>query len=107
MSSSISFARRSAAFLWANPVDSRNRRPLIIFRKYQIPPRFLKAMLHPLAHPAIECLAVEPDESTASNEWNLTAADAVIERMSAHAEVLRSRVHVEPARLDDRSRTNV
>ena len=54
MSSSISLARRSAAFLSANPVDSRNSRPLIIFRKYQMPPRFRKAMLLPLPHPAIE-----------------------------------------------------
>jgi hypothetical protein len=64
-------------------------------------------MLHPLVHPAIERLAVEPDDPTVSDEWNLTAADAVIERVAAHAQILRGRVHVEPARLDDRSRSNV
>ena len=107
MSCSISEARRSAAFLSANPVDSRYRWPLICFPKYQTSPRFFKAMLHPLAHPSIERLAVEPDDPATPDEWNLAAADAVIERVAAHAQVLRSRVHVEPARLDDRSRSNV
>src|SRR5688500_6795409 len=104
MSCSISTARRSADFLSANPVDSRNRWPLMRFAKYQISPRFSKAMLHPLAHPAIERQAVEPDAPTVLDEWNLSTADSVIERVSAHAQVLRSGIHVEPARLDGRFR---
>ena len=107
MSCSISTARRSADFLSANPVDSRNRWPLIRFVKYQISPRFSKPIAHPLAHPAIQRLAVEPDDPTTPYERNLTTAHAVVERMSAHAQVLRGRVDVEPARLDDRSRSNV
>src|ERR1700680_846980 len=107
MSCSISTARRSADFLSANPVDSRNRWPLIRFVKYQISPRFSKPIAHPLAHPAIQRLAVEPDDPTTPYERNLTTAHAVVEPMSAHAQVLRGRVDVEPAGLDDRSRSNV
>jgi len=68
MSSSIWLARRSAAFLSANPVDSRNGRPLIIFRKYQMPPRFRKAILLPLPHPAIERIAVEANPPAIPDE---------------------------------------
>src|SRR6516165_10338210 len=107
MSCSISHARRSADFLSANPVDSRNSWPLIVFRKYQIPPRFLKAIAHPLAHPAIKSLPVESNDPTAPNEWNLPTTDAVIDRVSAHTEVLSRGVHVEPTRLDDRSWNDV
>src|SRR5215218_568176 len=71
MSSSISLARRSADFRSANPVDSRNTRPLIILRKYQMPPRFTKAMLHPLGHPAIDRFAIEPNDATVSDERDL------------------------------------
>jgi hypothetical protein len=80
---------------------------LIVFRKYQIPPRFLKAIAHPLAHPAIKSLTIESNDPTAPNEWNLTTTDAVIDRMSAHAEVLSRGVHVEPTWLDDRPRNDV
>jgi hypothetical protein len=107
MSCSISHARRSADFLSANPVDSRNSWPLIVFRRYQIPPRFLKAIAHPLAHPAIKSLSIESNDPTAPNEWNLPTTDAVIDRMPAHAEVLSRGVDVEPARLDDRSGNDV
>lgn len=88
-------------------VDSRNRWPLIRLVKYQISPRFSKPIAHPLAHPAIQRLTIEPDDPTTPYERNLTTAHAVVERMSAHAQVLRGRVDVKPARLDDRSRSNV
>src|SRR6476619_2281381 len=71
MSSSISLARRSAAFLSANPVDSRNSRPLIIFRKYQMPPRFRKAILLSPLHPAIERIAVEANPPAIPDERQL------------------------------------
>src|SRR5690606_7919070 len=81
MSSSISLARRSAALRSANPVDSRNSRPLIIFRKYQMPPRFRKAIRFPLSHPAIQRLAIEPDPAAVADEWQLAAVDPVVDRM--------------------------
>lgn len=105
MSSSISLARRSAALRSANPVDSRNSRPLIIFRKYQMPPRFRKAILLPLLHPAIERLAVEAHPPAIPDEGQLAAVDPVVDRMTCHAEVLRGRPDVEPSRLDVRSWT--
>jgi hypothetical protein len=80
---------------------------LIVFRKYQIPPRFLKAIAHPLAHPAVKSLPIESNDPTAPNEWNLPTTDTVIERMPAHTEVLSRGVHVEPTRLDDRSWNDV
>jgi len=86
--------------LSANLVDSRYRWPLIRFVKYQISPRFSKPIAHPLAHPAVERLPIESDDPTVPDEWNLTTAHAVVERMSAHAQVLRGRIHVEPARLE-------
>jgi len=55
----------------------------------------------------IKSLSVEPNDPTASNEWNLPTTDAVIDRMSAHAEVLSRGVDVEPTRLDDRSWNDV
>src|ERR1043165_3103265 len=107
MSCSISHARRSAAFLSANPVDWRTSCPLIFSRKSQIPPRSLNAIAPPLAHPAIKCLSVESNDPTTPNEWNLPTTDSVIERMPAHTEVLSRGVHVEPTRLDDWSWNDV
>src|SRR3970282_306556 len=73
MSSSISLARRSAAFLSANPVDSRYTWPLIILRRYQTPPRFTKAILDLLLEPAVERPAIESPETTVTHERQLDA----------------------------------
>src|SRR5262245_10780092 len=100
MSSSISLARRSAALRSANPVDSRNSRPLIIFRKYQMPPRFRKAILLPLSHPAIERITIKANPPAIPDEGQLASVDPVVDRMTCHAEVLRGRPHIEPLRLD-------
>src|SRR5215510_41248 len=102
ISYSISAARRSADFLSANPVDSRNRWPLIRFVKYQISPRFSKPISHSLAHPAIERDTVEANRATVFDEWNLSSADTVVERNAAHAEVPCRGPHVEPPRFADR-----
>jgi hypothetical protein len=59
-------------------------------------------MLHPLGHPAIERLAVEPDEASMTDERQLQPGDLVIQRVSGHAEVPRGRVDVEPTWGDRR-----
>jgi len=59
-------------------------------------------MLHPLGHPAIERLAVEPDEASVTDERQLQPCHLVVQRVARHAEVLRRGVHVEPARRDRR-----
>jgi hypothetical protein len=68
--------------------------------KYQISPRFSKPIAHPLAHPAIKRLAIESDDPTVSDEWNLTTAHAVVEGMSAHAQVLSGSVDIKPSRFE-------
>jgi hypothetical protein len=73
---------------------------LIIFRKYQMPPRFRKAILLPLLHPAIERLAVEANPPAIPYEGQLASVDPVVDRMTCHAEVLRGRPHVEPPLFD-------
>src|SRR5688500_15462552 len=103
MSSSISLALRSAALRSANPVDSRNSRPLIIFRKYQMPPRLRKAIFLPLSHPAIECITIEPNPAAITDEWQLAPVDPVVDCMTSHAEVLCGCSDVEPLRLDIRT----
>src|SRR5262245_40568519 len=103
MSSSISLARRSAAFLSANPVDSRYTWPLIILRRYQTPPRFTKAILDLLPEPAVEGQTIESEETTVTDERQLDARHLVVQRVPRHAEVLRGRVDIEPARLDGRT----
>src|SRR5262245_13771233 len=92
MSSSISLARRSAAFLSANPVDSRYSWPLIILRRYQTSPRFTKAILDLLLEPAVERQAIESQKATVANEWQLLARHLVVQSMWSHADVLRGRV---------------
>jgi len=72
-------------------------------RKYQTPPRFTKAILHLLLQPAVERYAIESQETTVTDERQLQSRDLVVERMSRHAEVLRGRIDIEPARLDDRT----
>jgi hypothetical protein len=103
MSSSISLARRSAAFLSANPVNSRYTWPLIILRRYQTPPRFTKAILDLLLEPAIESQAIESQKTTVADERQLDARDLVVQRVPRHAEILCGRVDIEPARLDGRT----
>jgi hypothetical protein len=73
---------------------------LIIFRKYQMPPLFRKAILLPLPHPAIERIAVEPNPPAVPDERQLASVDPVVDRMTGHAEVLRGCPDVEPARFD-------
>src|SRR5207342_2233832 len=102
MSSSISLARRSAAFLSANPVDSRYTWPLIILRRYQTPPRFTKAILDLLLEPAVEGQAIKPQETTVTHKRQLDPCHLVVQRVPRHAEVLCGRVDIEPARLDGR-----
>lgn len=101
MSCSISDARRLADFRSANPVEITNRCPLIIFLKYQVSPRFIKAMTHPLCHPAIESESIEQDDSPVLHERNLATPDAVVQRIDAHAEVPRGRVDIQPARFNE------
>src|SRR5438067_1863456 len=100
MSYSISDARRSADFGSPNPVETRWRRPLMRFTKYQIPTRFTKAISHPLGHPAIQRDAVEVDAASVADEWHLPPRDAVVDRVAAHREIGRRRIDVEPARLE-------
>jgi hypothetical protein len=100
MSCSISDARRSADFRSAKPVDTTNRWPLIIFLKYQVSPRFIKPIAHPLCHPAIQRETVETDDASLPDERDLAAPDALIQRMDAHAQVPGRAGHVEPARLE-------
>jgi hypothetical protein len=76
---------------------------LIIFRKYQIPPRFRKAILLPLSHPPIERIAIEPNPAAITDEWQLASVDPVVDCMTSHAEVLRGCPNVEPLRLDVRA----
>jgi hypothetical protein len=73
---------------------------LIIFRKYQMPPRFRKAILLPLSHPAIERITIEANPPAIPDEGQLASVDPVVDRMTRHAEVLRSCPDVEPLRLD-------
>jgi len=100
MSYSISDARRSADFGSRNPVETRWRRPLMRFTKYQIPTRFTKAISQPLGHPAIQRDAVEVDAASVADEWHLPPRDAVVDRVAAHREIGRRRIDVEPARLE-------
>jgi hypothetical protein len=80
---------------------------LIIFRKYQMPPRFRKAILLPPLHPAIERLAVEPNPPAIPDEGQLAAVDSVVDRVTCHAEVLCGRLHIEPPLFDPRSLRNI
>jgi hypothetical protein len=73
---------------------------LIIFRKYQMPPRFRKAILLSLLHPAIERLAVEANPPAIPDEGQLASVDPVVDGMTCHAEVLRGRPDVEPPLFD-------
>src|SRR5437899_12520586 len=100
MSCSMSEARRSADFRSANPVDTTNRCPLIIFLKYQRSPRFIKPMAHPLCHPPIKCKTIEANAASLLDERDLTPANLVIERVHAHTQIARGRVDVEPSRLE-------
>jgi hypothetical protein len=61
-----------------------------------MPPRFRKAMLRPLAHPTIERIPIEANPPAISDEGQLEPVDAVIDRMTRHAEIPRGRVHIEP-----------
>jgi hypothetical protein len=65
-----------------------------------MPPRFRKAILLSLLHPAIERIAVEANPPAIPDEGQLASVDPVVDRMTCHAEVLRGRPHVEPSRLD-------
>jgi hypothetical protein len=75
---------------------------LIILRRYQTPPRFTKAILHLLLEPAVERQAIESEEPTVTDERQLDTRHLVVEGVARHAEVPRSRVDIEPARLDGR-----
>jgi hypothetical protein len=79
---------------------------LIILRRYQTPPRFTKAILDLLLEPAVERQAIESQETTVTDERQLDARDLVVQRVSRHAQVLRGRVDIEPARLDRRTWTH-
>jgi hypothetical protein len=57
-------------------------------------------MFLPLFHPAIDRVPIEAHPPAVPDERQLQAVDAVIDRMTGRAEVLRGRVHVEPARFD-------
>src|SRR5437762_13085920 len=100
MSCSMSEPRRSADFRSANPVDTTNRCPLIIFLKYQRSPRFIKPIAHPLCHPPIQCKTIEANAASLLDERHLPPANLVIERVHAHTQVARRRVDVEPSRLE-------
>jgi hypothetical protein len=74
---------------------------LIIFFKYQTSPRFIKAIAHPLCHPTIERESIESNHAPVLHEGNLPPADAVVQRVDAHAQVARRRIDVQPTRFDD------
>src|SRR5438128_127369 len=99
MSCSMSEPRRSADFRSANPVDTTNRCPLIIFLKYQSSPRFIKPITHPLCHPAIQRETIESNAASLLDERDLTPANLVVERVHAHTQIARRSVDVEPSRL--------
>src|SRR5438477_11204540 len=103
MSCSMSDARRSADFRSANPVETMNRCPLIIFLKYQSSPRFIKPIAHPLCHPPIQCKTIEANAASLLDERDLPPSNLVIERVHAHTQVARRRVDVEPSRLQSSS----
>jgi hypothetical protein len=60
-------------------------------------------MLHLPLQAAVECRAIEPKETTVTDERQLEPCHLVVQRVPRHAEVLRGGVHVEPARRDDRT----
>ena len=78
MPSSISLARRSAA----SPTN---------------------VILHLPFKAAVERRAIEPNEPSVTDERQLQLRDLVVKRKSRHAQVLRGRVDIEPARRDDRT----
>jgi len=107
MSTSTSAARRSADFLSANPVDTRNRWPLIRFVKYQTPPRVSKAMTRPLSHPPIELVAIEANQPPLADERDVATIDAAIDGARRHAQAARGRRDIKPVRVNRRVLNNV
>jgi hypothetical protein len=59
-------------------------------------------MTHSFRHPSIEREPVEPNHAPVLHERNLSAADAVVERVDAHTQVARRGVDIEPAWFNDR-----
>jgi len=57
-------------------------------------------MAHPLGHPAIESKAIKTNQPSALDERDLTACDTVVQRIDAHAQVVRRRVDIEPSRFE-------
>jgi hypothetical protein len=70
--------------------------------KYQSSPRFIKAMTHSFRHPTIERESIESNHAPVLHEGNLPPADAVVERVDAHAQVARCDIDIEPAWFNDR-----
>jgi hypothetical protein len=79
---------------------------LIILLKYQRSPRFIKPIAHSFAHPSIQCGAIEPNDPALAAERDLAATHAVVQRVTAHAEIPRGGVHIEVARFDCRTLFN-
>lgn len=59
-------------------------------------------MTYSLSHPPIERESIESNHAPVFHEWNLPAADAVVERVDAHAQVAGRGVDIEPTRFNDR-----
>lgn len=59
------------------------------------------AILRLLFKAPVERRAIEPNEPSVTDERQLQSRDLVVEGVSRHAQVLRGRVDVEPARRDD------
>jgi hypothetical protein len=70
---------------------------LIIFFRYQTSPRFIKAIAHPLRHPAIQGETIEANHPSVLDERDLSPANPVVERMHAHAQVTRRGLDIEPS----------
>jgi hypothetical protein len=57
-------------------------------------------MTHSFRHPTIERESIESNHAPVLHERNLPPADAVVERVNAHAQVARRGVDVQPTRFD-------
>jgi hypothetical protein len=59
-------------------------------------------MSHSFRHPTIERESIESNHAPVFHEGDLSAPDAVVERVDAHAQVARRGIDIEPSWFNDR-----